>query len=230
MDSYVLPILLKGTSEGIVPIQREQRKRKPNRRYSSSVSEDGESSEDQSKTGTTRDIRAKKHRLEKLEQKAQQLGNDNDVSQDDQSVEALGRQIRKQNELAQKRALEKSTAQQIRADRLLNSDSETKCFTGFEPDDIKVDLEAQQVDRASIVKLEESCADESDSDELLLPENFYATHDFIYLDGLNKKKHPGEWRTAKKIVVLLKKAFGGNPKVVHPLPRWLALKVGYMCL
>ena len=65
-----------------------------------------------------------------------------------------------------------------------------------------------------------------------IPENFYEQNDFLYISELNAKSGiPKEWSGAKKVATLLRNKFGGNPTVVHPLPRWLSLKVFYeLCL
>ena len=62
--------------------------------------------------------------------------------------------------------------------------------------------------------------------DCLVSRDFYAEHDFIYLTNLHAMTQlPNTWKGAKKVASILEKMFGGNPKVVRPIPRWLMLKV-----
>ena len=201
------------TADGIIPIKREARKRKPNRRYSSS---DGLSDSGEPHTGVSKN----------------DPHNDFEM-QEDQSIEALELQLRKQTEASVEvdpSVAKSKSVQQMRADNLLNSDVSTKPLNGFRESDLKHDHEVKQRLENYLAKADEdlelnvSC-DESEIDDSCLPPDFYAKRDFIYLSDLNQKSLPPGWRGPKKVAALLKKMFGGNPKVIHPVPRWLLLKV-----
>ena len=116
------------------------------------------------------------------------------------------------------------------AENLLSLDVGINPLDGFNESEIKKSTERSQWYRSYLARAENdieyiSC-NESDIDDCLLPQDFYANHDYIYLSGLSSKTGvPKAWRGAKKVAGLLKKMFGGSPKAVHPIPRWLMLKV-----
>jgi hypothetical protein len=118
----------------------------------------------------------------------------------------------------------------VRAENLLSLDVDIDPLHGFSDSEIKKSMESSQLYRRYLDRVENdmeyiSC-NESDIDDCLLPQDFYENQDFIYLSGLGSKTGtPKAWRGAKKVAGLLKKMFGGSPKVVHPIPRWLMLKV-----
>ena len=118
-----------------------------------------------------------------------------------------------------------------RAKNLLSQDADMNLLDGFKENEMQTCKEKSQWYSNYLARAEDdlesvSC-NESDIDDCLLPGDFYEKHDFIYLSGLSSRTGvPKAWRGAKKVAILLKKMFGGNPAVVHPVPRWLMLKVG----
>ena len=118
-----------------------------------------------------------------------------------------------------------------RAKKLLSLDVEVNLLDGFRENEMQTCKEKSQWYSNYLARaddgLESVSCNESDIDDCLLPADFYEKHDFIYLSGLSSRTGiPKAWRGAKKVAALLKKMFGGNPAVVHPVPRWLMLKVG----
>ena len=205
-------------TEGITQIKRVPRNRKRTRRYSSS--------EDDSELCHSR------HQQVSINKNNRNDAKNVPEMEEDQSIEALELQLRRQTETTDQNPVAQSrTVQQIRADNLLNSDIETIPLDGFRESDVQQDLEKRQWYEDYLAKAEEdlelnvSC-NECDIDDSCLPSDFYAKRDFIYICNLSQKSGvPQAWRGAKKVAALLKKMFGGNPKVVHPVPRWLMLKV-----
>ena len=118
-----------------------------------------------------------------------------------------------------------------RAENLLSLDVDINPLNGFNQSDIEKSMERSQLYQSYFARAENdiehiSC-NESVTEDCLLPQDFYANNDFIYLSGLSSKNGvPKAWRGAKKVAVLLNKMFGGSAKVVNPMPRWLMPKVG----
>ena len=177
------------------PVSREQRKRKPTKKYSSSDYSTEDSWEE----------------TEVL---------DSEKNQKASLTSCHSSDIQLESELSQK------------VEIIMATDIETFPFRGF--DDVNADNETRTMYEMHICDMENASETTfSDSEcrisDSCIPENFYEQNDFVYLSGLNDKtKIPIEWRGAKKVATLLRKKFGGNPTVVHPLPRWLSLKVIYL--
>ena len=59
---------------------------------------------------------------------------------------------------------------------------------------------------------------EAEADELCTRIGFAGSNDFMYFDAAGYKGG------ATKLATVLKKAYGGTPKVVQPMPAWLEVK------
>ena len=204
--------------ERITPIKREPRKRKPAKRYSTSEYD----SDDTNGNMECKSI-----------PKAKSM--DTFPKMADKSIEAFESQLQEDEKnayLDYAGYLPRSVIQKRAAD-LLTTDIDTKPLNGFGEDEIQHGIKEKKWYIEYLKKAEEdlelnvSC-NESDVDDCHLPQDFYAKHDFIYLSGVTSKTGiPLAWRSAKKVAGQLRKMFGGNPKVVYPIPQWLTLKVSY---
>ena len=195
--------------EDVTPKKREQRKRKPNRKYSSS--------DDQSEELMDIDDSVSHSKSKLLKSSFNNVFVENQGSicktsstTDMSSISTMSRSaIKKQ------------------AEDLLESDLNIKPFHGYKENEISHDEKKSNWYKECLSSEAESM-NFSDVKEVdcFVSRDFYAEHDFIYLTNLHAMTQlPNAWKGAKKVASILEKMFGGNPKVVRPIPRWLMLKV-----
>ena len=195
--------------EDVTPKKREQRKRKPNRKYSSS--------DDQSEELMDIDDSVSHSKSKLLKSSFNNVFVENQGSicktsstTDMSSISTMSRSaIKKQ------------------AEDLLESDVNIKPFHGYKENEISHDEKKSKWYKEYLSSKAESMnVSEVEEVDCLVSRDFYAEHDFIYLTNLHAMTQlPNAWKGAKKVASILEKMFGGNPKVVRPIPRWLMLKV-----
>jgi len=195
--------------EDVTPKKREQRKRKPNRKYSSS--------DDQSEELMDIDDSVSHSKSELLKSNFNNVFVENQGSicktsstTDMSSISTMSRSaIKKQ------------------AEELLESDVNIKPFHGYKENEISHDEKKSNWYKECLSSEAESMNfSEVKEVDCFVSRDFYAEHDFIYLTNLHAMTQlPNAWKGAKKVASILEKMFGGNPKVVRPIPRWLMLKV-----
>ena len=195
--------------EDVTPKKREQRKRKPNRKYSSS--------DDQSEELMDIDDSVSHSESKLLKSSFNNVFVENQGSicktsstTDMSSISTMSRSaIKKQ------------------AEDLLESDVNIKPFHGYKENEISHDEKKSKWYKEYLSSKAESMnVSEVEEVDCLVSRDFYAEHDFIYLTNLHAMTQlPNAWKGAKKVASILEKMFGGNPKVVRPIPRWLMLKV-----
>ena len=195
--------------EDVTPKKREQRKRKPNRKYSSS--------DDQSEELMDIDDSVSHSKSKLLKSNFNNVFVENQGSicktsstTDMSSISTMSRSaIKKQ------------------AEELLESDVNIKPFHGYKENEISHDEKKSNWYKECLSSEAESMNfSEVKEVDCFVSRDFYAEHDFIYLTNLHAMTQlPNAWKGAKKVASILEKMFGGNPKVVRPIPRWLMLKV-----
>ena len=195
--------------EDVTPKKREQRKRKPNRKYSSS--------DDQSEELMDIDDSVSHSKSKLLKSSFNNVFVENQGSicktsstTDMSSISTMSRSaIKKQ------------------AEDLLESDVNIKPFHGYKENEISHDEKKCNWYKEYLSSEAESMNfSEVKEVDCFVSRDFYAEHDFIYLTNLHAMTQlPNAWKGAKKVASILEKMFGGNPKVVRPIPRWLMLKV-----
>ena len=195
--------------EDVTPKKREQRKRKPNRKYSSS--------DDQSEELMDIDDSVSHSESKLLKSSFNNVFVENQGSicktsstTDMSSISTMSRSaIKKQ------------------AEELLESDVNIKPFHGYKENEISHDEKKSNWYKECLSSEAESMNfSEVKEVDCFVSRDFYAEHDFIYLTNLHAMTQlPNAWKGAKKVASILEKMFGGNPKVVRPIPRWLMLKV-----
>ena len=195
--------------EDVTPKKREQRKRKPNRKYSSS--------DDQSEELMDIDDSVSHSKSKLLKSSFNNVFVENQGSicktsstTDMSSISTMSRSaIKKQ------------------AEDLLESDVNIKPFHGYKENEISHDEKKSNWYKECLSSEAESMNfSEVKEVDCFVSRDFYAEHDFIYFTNLHAMTQlPNAWKGAKKVASILEKMFGGNPKVVRPIPRWLMLKV-----
>ena len=195
--------------EDVTPKKREQRKRKPNRKYSSS--------DDQSEELMDIDDSVSHSKSKLLKSSFNNVFVENQgsicktsITTDMSSISTMSRSaIKKQ------------------AEDLLESDVNIKPFHGYKENEISHDEKKSNWYKECLSSEAESMNfSEVKEVDCFVSRDFYAEHDFIYLTNLHAMTQlPNAWKGAKKVASILEKMFGGNPKVVRPIPRWLMLKV-----
>ena len=195
--------------EDVTPKKREQRKRKPNRKYSSS---DDQSEElmDIDDSLSHSESKLLKSSFNNVFVENQGSNHKTSSATDMSSISTMSRSaIKKQ------------------AKDMLESDVNIKPFHGYKENEISHDEKKSNWYKENLSS-EAELMNFSEFKEVdcFLPRDFYAEHDCIYLTNLHAMKQlPNAWKGANKVASILQKMFGGNPKVVRPIPRWLMLKV-----
>ena len=195
--------------EDLTPKKREQRKRKPNRKYSSSDDQSEELMDiDESLSNS-------KSKLLKNNFNDVFVGNQGSVHKTSSSTD-----------MSRISTMSRSAIKK-QAEDLLESDVNIKPFHGYKDNEISHDKKKSNWYKEYLSSEAESMNfSEFKEEDCFLPRNFYVEHDFIYLSNLHAMAQlPNAWKGAKKVANILEKMFGGNPKVVRPIPRWLMLKV-----
>lgn len=195
--------------EDVTPKKREQRKRKPNRKYSSS--------DDQSEELMDID-----ESLSPSKSKLLKSSFNNVFFENQGSIHKTSSTTDMSNISTMSRSAIKKQAKD-----LLESDLNIKPFHGYKDNEISHDEKKSNWYKECLSSEVESMNfSEFKEVDCFLPRHFYAEHDFIYLSNLHAMTQlPNTWKGAKKVASILEKMFGGNPKVVRPIPRWLMLKV-----
>ena len=107
---------------------------------------------------------------------------------------------------------QEKSQQQNEAQKLLNTDKGTKHLIGFDEDDL-VGLPKSTLLYNYLLMAEDELSSVivTDDEVEALNVDVEPADEYLYLNGLS---------SALKVVNILKK-FGGNPKIVNPLPEWL---------